>query len=178
VVSRSTVTLSWVNAAGTLGDDVYRDGAEVAWPGWPGAAVTSYGDAGVADGTHTYTVAGYNSSGVGPKSAAVTVTTTPPTTTPPATTPPPASAPSAPSALRAVVSGSAVTLSWSNAAGTLGDDIYRDGMKVAWPGWPAAAGTSYRDTRVADGTHTYRVSAYNQYGERPVSAAVTLTVSP
>ena len=69
----TTVTLTWANPAGTLGNDVYRDGVKVAWPGWPGAAVTVYADAGVAHGSHTYTVSAYNSAGEGPRSAPATV---------------------------------------------------------------------------------------------------------
>ena len=53
----------------TLGDDVFRDGQEIAWPGWPSPVVTSYQDTNVAPGTHTYYVAAYNSSGVGTASA-------------------------------------------------------------------------------------------------------------
>jgi len=74
-VSGDTVTLSWSNQSGTLGDDVFRDGQEIAWPGWPNAVVTTYQDTGVAGGSHTYTVAAYNSSGVGPSSNEVTVDT-------------------------------------------------------------------------------------------------------
>ena len=71
------MTISWVNGSGTFGgDDVFRDGDEIAWPGWPSPVVTTYVDTGVAPGPHTYAVAGYNSSGVGPHSTAVTVTVT------------------------------------------------------------------------------------------------------
>jgi hypothetical protein len=74
-VTGNTVTISWLNGPGTFGgDDVFRDGHEIAWPGWPSAVVTSYIDTGVSPGSHTYSVAGYNSSGVGPQSATVTAT--------------------------------------------------------------------------------------------------------
>ena len=73
-VSGSTVTISWTNGSGTLGDDIFRDGQEIAWPGWPSAVLTSYQDTGVSAGSHTYYVAGYNSSGVGTGSTSVTVT--------------------------------------------------------------------------------------------------------
>jgi len=72
-VSGSTVTLSWTNGSGTFGDDVFRDGQEIAWPGWPEPAVTTYQDTGVSAGSHTYYVAAYNSSGVGTGSTTVTV---------------------------------------------------------------------------------------------------------
>jgi hypothetical protein len=74
-VSGSTVTISWTNGSGTFGgDDIFRDGQEIAWPGWPSAVVTTFVDTGVAAGSHTYYVAGYNSSGVGAASTSVTVT--------------------------------------------------------------------------------------------------------
>ena len=94
-VSGSSVTLTWTNQAGTQGDDVFRDGQEIAWPGWPNPVIQSYTDAGVASGTHTYTVAAYNGSGLGPHTGSVTVTTpqsmsrTTATTTPPSPAPPP-----------------------------------------------------------------------------------------
>ncbi|MGA2519812.1 MAG: alkaline phosphatase family protein [Acidimicrobiales bacterium] len=89
-VTGSTVTLTWTNSAGTLGNDIYRDGNEIAWPGWPNSVINSYQDVAVATGSHTYAVAAYNSSGLGPQTAAITITvaTTPPVTTPPTTTPP------------------------------------------------------------------------------------------
>jgi hypothetical protein len=67
------VTLSWSNAPGTLGIDVFRDGTEIAWPGWPGPPPVSYTDVSAPSGTHSYAVAGYDSAGVGPKSAPLTV---------------------------------------------------------------------------------------------------------
>jgi hypothetical protein len=87
--SGNTVTISWTNASSTFGDDVFRDGAEIAWPGWPSVVVTSYQDTGVTPGSHTYDVAAYNSSGVGTASTAVTVTVAGTTGTTTATTSPP-----------------------------------------------------------------------------------------
>ena len=40
--------------------------------------------------------------------------------------------------MKASVSGSTVTISWTNAVSTLGDDVFRDGQEIAWPGWPRA----------------------------------------
>jgi hypothetical protein len=74
-VTGNTVDLAWTNPPGTLGDDVFRDGQEIAWPGWPGGVVSSYEDAGVADGSHSYFVTAYNSQGVGPSSNTVAVST-------------------------------------------------------------------------------------------------------
>jgi len=108
-----------------------------------------------------------------------TVTTPPTTTTPPSTTTTvPAAPPAVPSGLSASVSGSTVTLSWTNPAGTLGDDVFRDGSEIAWPGWPNGVVSSYQDTGVATGTHTYTVAAYNSDGLGSQTAAVTAVVAP
>jgi hypothetical protein len=93
-VNGRSVTLSWTNPPGTLGVDVFRDGNEIAWPGWPNLIPTTYQDANVSPGTHVYDVAAYNSSGVGPASHAITVTTG----STPKASPPPASPPPAPTA--------------------------------------------------------------------------------
>jgi len=74
-VNGKSVTLSWSNPPSALGVDVFRDGSEIAWPGWPSLIVSTYQDANVSTGTHTYYVAAYNSSGVGAASHAITVVT-------------------------------------------------------------------------------------------------------
>jgi len=85
--------------------------------------------------------------------------------------------PGAPTGVKASVSGSTVTVSWSNAGNTLGDDVFRDGQEIAWPGWPSGVVTSFQDTGVAPGTHTYSVSAYNSSGVGPGSSTVTVSVN-
>ncbi len=106
-----------------------------------------------------------------------TTTTRPPTTTttagPSATT---AGTPGAPSNLRASVSGSTVTISWANPSSTFGDDVFRDGQEIAWPGWPSPVVTSFQDTGVSAGSHTYFVAAYNSSGVGAPSASVTVSV--
>jgi hypothetical protein len=70
-----------------------------------------------------------------------------------------------------------VTLTWTNPTGKVdGDNVYRDNMKIAWPGWPNPVVTSYTDSNVAAGSHTYQVAAYNGYGQGPV-VSVTVTVA-
>ena len=59
------MTVTWTNKPGTLGDDVFRDGHEIAWPGWPSPVVTSFRDTNVTAGSHTYYVAGFNSRAIG-----------------------------------------------------------------------------------------------------------------
>ncbi|MGA2519814.1 MAG: alkaline phosphatase family protein [Acidimicrobiales bacterium] len=109
--------------------------------------------------------------------AAPTTTTTRPsstTTTTQGSSPSPR-IPAAPSSLVATASGSTVSLSWSNPAGTLGDDVFRDGVEIAWPGWPSPVITSYQDAGVTTGTHTYYVTAYDSAGVGPSSNAVTVS---
>ena len=120
------------------------------------------------------------------KPAPTTTTTTKPVTPAPTTTttsgaqPPTVvttGAPGAPSGVKASESGGTVTISWTNASGTLGDDVFRDGSEIAWPGWPSFVVTSYQDTNVTAGTHTYDVAAYNSSGVGSSSATVTVTVA-
>lgn len=77
-VSGTTVTMKWVNGAGTLGNDIYVDGTEVAWPGGgaspPTPPVTTYTVEGLANGTHTFAVSAYNSSGNSAPCVAVSAT--------------------------------------------------------------------------------------------------------
>ncbi len=89
----------------------------------------------------------------------------------------PAGTPAAPANVEASVSGSTVTISWTNGPGTLGDDVFQDGKEVAWPGWPSPVVTSYQDTGLAAGSHTFYVAAYNSSGVGAPSASVTVTVS-
>jgi hypothetical protein len=109
-----------------------------------------------------------------PPSSTTTTTRAPTTTTTVVT-----GTPGAPTGVTASVSGSTVTVRWANSTSpTFGDDVFRDGQEIAWPGWPSAVVTSYSDTNVAAGTHTYYVAAYNSSGVGTGSTAVTVTVAP
>jgi hypothetical protein len=108
--------------------------------------------------------------------AAPTTTTTAGPTRPTTTSQGPTGAPGTPSGVTAKVTGNTVTISWTNASGTLGDDVYRDGQEIAWPGWPSGAVTSYQDTGVAAGSHSYYVAAYNSSGVGTASTALTVSV--
>ena len=105
--------------------------------------------------------------------ATTTTTSPPPTTT--TTTTPSSGAPAVPTHVSASVSGSTVTVSWTNGPNTLGDDVFRDGQEVAWPGWPNLVVESYRDTNVAPGSHHYYVAAYNSKGVGAGSLVVTVS---
>jgi len=190
-VSGSTVSLSWSNPSGAQSVNVYRDGSKVSSPG----LVTSFQDANVASGSHTYYVTASNSSGQGPgsKSVSATVSAAPAPTPTPSPSPSPGSGssggsgsgsssgtgssgtslPAAPTNLVASVSGSTVSLSWSNPSGAQGVSLYRDGTKMSSPGLV----TSFQDANVASGSHTYYVTASNSSGQGPGSKSVTVTVS-
>ncbi|WP_426512919.1 DUF4832 domain-containing protein [Dactylosporangium sp. McL0621] len=85
-------------------------------------------------------------------------------------------APTVPTLSAGTVNGQSVPLSWSGATdnvGVTGYRVYRDGTAVATP-----TGTSYTDTNVPAGSHTYTVTARDAAGyESPASNPVTVTVN-
>lgn len=104
-----------------------------------------------------------------------TTTTTQPTTT--TTTAPVQHAPPAVSGLKATATGTSVVLSWTNngtaPSQTDGNDIYRNGTKIAWP----LLTNTYTDATPGTGTVIYGVTAYNGAGEGP-ETTTSVTVSP
>jgi len=63
------------------------------------------------------------------------------------------------------VSGTSVTLTWTNGAGSLGASVFRDTTTKLWAGgYPNPTPTSFTDTGVSIGTHTYAVADYNSSG--------------
>jgi len=88
-----------------------------------------------------------------------------------------AAVPAGPTGLNASVSGTSVTLTWTNASGALGVNVYRDTSTKFWAGgYPNPAPTTYTNTNVPAGTHTYAVADYNSSGQGPSSSTVTVTV--
>jgi Glycosyl hydrolase family 26 len=148
--------------------------------GGSGASITS--PTTTAGPTTTTTRAAATTTTAAPTTTTTTrplTTTTTTTTRPPATVTVTTGTPGAPTGVTASVSGSTVTISWTNTTSpTFGDDVFRDGQEIAWPGWPSPVVTSYVDTGVAAGTHTYDVAAYNSSGVGAASASVTVTVAP
>ena len=82
-----------------------------------------------------------------------------------------------PTGLKASVSGTSVSLTWTNGAGALGTNVFRDTTTKLWAGgWPNPTPTSFTDTGVSTGTHSYSVADYNSSGSGPNSATVSVTV--
>jgi polyvinyl alcohol dehydrogenase (cytochrome) len=86
--------------------------------------------------------------------------------------------PGTPTNLAATVDGANVALTWTNGAGALGANVYRDTVTKLWAGgYPNPTPTTFTDTGVAAGTHTYAVADYNSSGQGALSAGITVTVS-
>jgi hypothetical protein len=86
--------------------------------------------------------------------------------------------PAAPTGLKASVSGTSVSLTWTNGTGALGASVFRDTTTKLWAGgWPNPTPTSFTDTGVSSGTHTYAVADYNSSGYGPTSATVSVSVN-
>jgi hypothetical protein len=73
-VNGTTVTLTWVNAPGSLGVNAHRNGTKFWVGGYPSPTPTTFVQSGVAPGTYTYTVNDYNSAGQGVATSGVVVT--------------------------------------------------------------------------------------------------------
>ena len=85
--------------------------------------------------------------------------------------------PAVPTGVKATVSGTSVTVTWTNGAGALGASVFRDTTtKLSAGGWPNPTPTSFTDTGVSVGKHTYAVADYNSSGFGPTSGAVSVTV--
>ncbi|MER5631083.1 chitinase [Streptomyces nitrosporeus] len=86
----------------------------------------------------------------------------------------PATVPAAPGGLRAgSPTSSSVPLNWTASAGATGYHVYRDGAKVL-----SVSGTSATVTGLAASTaYSFQVSAVNEAGESPKSAAVSATTT-
>ncbi|HLI72270.1 MAG TPA: IPT/TIG domain-containing protein [Acidimicrobiales bacterium] len=85
-------------------------------------------------------------------------------------------APGVPTGLSATVKGTTVTLHWTNAPGTLGANVYRDGRKFWAGGWPRTAPSSLTQTHVRPGMHRYQVAGYDSSGQGPRSQAMSVIV--
>ena len=78
--------------------------------------------------------------------------------------------PGAVTKLTAIVSGTTVSLKWTNPASAVGNRIYLNGILLTTV---APEATPFTVTNAPSGWHTYNVSAYNANGEGPQSASET-----
>jgi hypothetical protein len=169
----STANLSWTagtDNVGVTGHRVSRDGTML-----PGTASgTTFADAGLAAGTHTYTVTAVDAAGnaSGPSnSASVTMAAAdhpPPTDT---------TTPTAPANLTAALAGSTANLSWAASTDNVGVTSYRitrNGVVVT-----TVLNTFYNDTNRPVGTYNYTVAAIDGAGNVSAeSNSSSVTVQP
>ena len=163
----SQVDLTWdasTDDTGVTSYNIYRDGTllESISP------ATSYSDAAVPAGDHTYVVRALDAAGnISDPSNSAPVTV------------PDTQKPTAPQSLQAnAVSSSEVDLSWqasTDDVGVTGYDIYRDGALLE----SIAPATTYSDTTVTPGPYSYQVYAHDAAGNvSDASNSVPVTVNP
>jgi Bacterial Ig domain/Gametolysin peptidase M11 len=157
------VQLQWSASTDDFGVNryvVFRDGAEIV-----ATASTSYLDSPVSLGDHEYVVYAEDATGnrsVGSETATVAVV---PDEEPPTT----------PTGLMATTGDDGVQLQWNASTDDFGVDhyvVFRDGSRIG-----TSAGTSYLDSLVSAGEHTYVVYARDETGNQsaasePVAATV------
>ncbi|CAN5796606.1 hypothetical protein BH23GEM5_BH23GEM5_08010 [soil metagenome] len=178
-VSGAQVTLNWAdNATNETRYEVYRSTTSGFTPGEAnriatlGADVQTYTDTGLTAGTtYYYRVAACNSAGCTPSGQAS------------ATVPVLVVVPSAPTLSTPTVSGSQVTLTWTDVANETRYEVHRgttsgftpsDANRIATP---TAGTTTYQDMNVPPGTYYYVVRACNVAGCSVPSNQVSATVA-
>jgi len=147
--SASQINVSWMASPNATGYIVSRDGLAVATN-----TATSYADSNVSSNfTYCYQVVATNSIGNSASTAAQCVTL---------------QAPIAPAGLLATaVSTNQINVTWPASAGAGGYVVDRDSSPLA-----ATAGTNFVDTGLAaDSQHCYTVTATNNVGGSPATAA-------
>ena len=162
----STIDLAWDAASDATGHKLFRDTSSTG----PFDRVIDVGNAtswtydGLTSGiAYYFRASSYNSFGESAKSAAVWATT--------------GNIPSTPTGLHSDnATLTSVDLEWSTSVGATGYRLYRD---AAINGSYATqhdvgSATAYTDMGLSSGTtYYYKVSAYNEFGESPLSSAVT-----
>jgi fibronectin type 3 domain-containing protein len=162
----STIDLAWDAASDATGHKLFRDTSSTG----PFDRVIDVGNAtswtydGLTSGiTYYFKASSYNSFGESAKSTAVWATT--------------GNIPSTPTGLHSDnATLTSVDLEWSTSVGATGYRLYRD---AAINGSYATqhdvgSATAYTDMGLSSGTiYYYKVSAYNEFGESPLSSAVT-----
>ena len=152
--SGSSVVLSWSAVSNASGYEIYRDGNLVA-----SIDTHSFSQNNLADGTYLYEVASINDYGISEARASVSVSVD---QLPPA----------APSDLKASVSASSVSLSWSAVDEANSYRVYRDDSLLG-----TVSSNSFSETGLADGTYLYEVSAVDGAGESSDRTSISISVS-
>ena len=152
--SGSSVVLSWSAVSNASGYEIYRDGNLVA-----SIDTHSFSQNNLADGTYLYEVASINDYGISEARASVSVSVD---QLPPA----------APRDLKASVSASSVSLSWSAVDEANSYRVYRDDSLLG-----TVSSNSFSETGLADGTYLYEVSAVDGAGESSDRASISISVS-
>jgi hypothetical protein len=84
----------------------------------------------------------------------------------------------APTNLKATVTGTSVTLTWTNAPGAAGVKYSVNGGKITWLGGsPSPPPTTLPQNGLAPGKYTYNVYDYNSLGTLSAAATITVTVA-
>ena len=164
----TTASLNWTAATDNVGVSKYlilRGGVQIGT-----STTTSYSDSGLSATTvYTYTVEAQDSAGnTSAASASSSITTPAPSDTTP---------PSAPTSLKATVSGTSVALSWTAATDNVGVTGYKIDRTAVQIGTSTI--TSYNDSGLAHGTtYTYTVYAVDAAGNvSAVSNSASATIA-
>lgn len=177
-VTASGVNLTWTQGAGTVSTNVIERASAANGPFTQIASLTArtaYTDANTTAGTYYYRVSSITSTGATSAPSAVAVATIV------ATQPPPtATIPGAPTGVTAAATGTNISISWIQGAGTVTGNTVQRATTAAGPFTNLVVGgpiTTYSDGGLAAGTYYYRVLATNAQGPSAPSAAVSATVA-
>ena len=162
-LSGSTANLAWspsTDSTGVTGYRVTRNGVAIIE-----VLNTFYNDTNLTPGTYTYSVAAVDAAGnLSGSSTSATVTVPPP----PATD---TTAPTVPAGLTATVVGSTVSLGWTPSTDNTGVTGYRVTRGGIVRG--TTNDTTFLESGLAAGTHTYSVAAFDGAGNVSAESATT-----
>ena len=169
----TSVSLNWTDASSNEnGFSIERmSGSTWSQVSWVGANITTYTDSGLSTGvSYSYRVLAFNSAGNSAASNSITVSLAAP-----------GQIPAAPTGLAVVsTTSSSVNLKWTDGSSNEnGFSIERlGGSTWSQVGWVADNVTTYADVGLIAGTsYSYRVLAFNGYGNSAVTNVVTATPS-
>jgi len=167
----TSVTLAWTDGSSNEnGFSIERlNGSTWGQIAWVADGITTYRNTGLSPGTaYSYRVLAFNGFGNSPTTNQVTVTT-----------PPASQIPAAPTNLSGTAdSSTSATLSWGDGSSNEnGFSIERlSGSTWSQVGWVAANITTCRNTGLTPGvSYSYRVLAFNGYGNSPTTNQVSIT---